>query len=322
MRRSLLFIQPGIMVAVILYAGLLSGQELYRRLILKDGSYQSVSKYEIKGDRVLYLSAERGEWEEMPKSLVDWTATEKYDKDRSAGASIPEAAPLDKELEADRAAEQARSPQVAPGLRLPDDEGVFLLDNFKGEPQLVPVDQNTGDINKNTKNNILRAAINPISSAKQTIQLSGSHATVQAHALAPALYINYGADTGGDSTAGQSSLPDLPYDRFKIVRMQTKGGKRIVGDIKIAIYGKVTQEQKLVPTTAQKLTGGWIMVMPTESLDPGEYALVEMLGKEGLNLFVWDFGVNPNAPVNGAAWRPSTVTPVQKSDKEGELEKR
>ena len=84
--------------------------------ILKDGSYQSVTKYEIKGERVRYLSAERGEWEEMPKSMVDWPATEKYEKDRAAGASTPEAAELDKELEADREAQEALSPQVAPGL--------------------------------------------------------------------------------------------------------------------------------------------------------------------------------------------------------------
>src|SRR5882757_11532759 len=91
-------------------------QDLAHRLILKDGSYQLVTKYEVKGDRVRYKSAERDEWEELPSSLVDWPATEKYEKDRATSA-IPEAKTLDKETDADRAAEESHLPQVAPGLR-------------------------------------------------------------------------------------------------------------------------------------------------------------------------------------------------------------
>src|SRR5713226_9430122 len=90
-----------------------AAQDLARRLILKDGSYQLVTKYEVKGDRVRYLSAERNEWEEIPKSLVDWSATEKYEKDRAAGASVPEAVQLDRELETERELYDARLPQVA-----------------------------------------------------------------------------------------------------------------------------------------------------------------------------------------------------------------
>src|SRR5580698_10169859 len=116
-------------------------QELSRRLILKDGSYQLVTKYEVTGDRVRYYSAEREDWEELPNSLVDWPATEKYEKDRAANVSVPEAVQLDKELEEENRRQEALLPQVAPGLRLPENSGVFLLDNFQGEPQLVEVQQ-------------------------------------------------------------------------------------------------------------------------------------------------------------------------------------
>src|SRR5579872_7627750 len=79
-----------------------------RRLILKDGSYQLVTKYEVKGNRVRYLSAERNEWEELPESLVDWPATEKYEKDRATGSSVPEAAQLDKQIEQERDREETQ----------------------------------------------------------------------------------------------------------------------------------------------------------------------------------------------------------------------
>src|SRR6476660_2416555 len=165
-------------------------QQLAKRLILKDGTYQLATRGEVKGERVRYLSAERNEWEEVPNSLVDWAATDKYEKDRAAGKPAPEAVELDKELEAERQADEARSPHVAPGLRLPDDGGVVLLDNYQNKPELVELQQSGGEVNKNMKGNILRAAINPIASAKQTIELPGLHAKIQAHATLPAIYVN------------------------------------------------------------------------------------------------------------------------------------
>ncbi len=316
------------LVAVTLLVALMAlprfsfAQEPSRRLILKDGSYQLVTHYEVKGDRVRYFSAEREEWEELPASLVDWPATDKYEKDRAAaGASAPEAVQFDKDLDHARELEEAAQPQVAPGLRLPEDSGVFLLDTFQNEPQLVEVQQTSGDVNRNTKGNILYGAINPIAGLKQAIELEGAHAKVQSHVDVPSLYINVepipgqpdqANPSGPSSGAAQPQQPQqpeqplVPFDRFRIIRAEVKGNKRILGDVKRAVTGKITQQEHFVPTTITGITGGWLKLTPTSSLAPGEYALVEMVGKEGMNLDVWDFGVNPKAPANANPWKPET----------------
>lgn len=300
-------------------------QDLAKRLILTDGTYQLATKWEVKGERVRYLSAERNEWEEVPNSMVDWAATEKYEKERAAGKPVPEAVVLDRELEAERKADEARSPHVAPGLRLPDDGGIVLLDTFQTQPQLIELQQNSGELNRNMKGNLLHATINPVAKTKQIIELPGLHAKIQAHVTVPAIYVNLDQQDQLDKAtqiAEKTKEEQLPWDRFRIVRLQTNKDKRIVGDIKIAIYGKVTQEQKIVLTTATKLTGGWVKVTPASDLEPGEYALIELLGDAGMNLYVWDFGVNPAAGPNPTAWKPDASAASPLPEKPKDLEKR
>jgi len=294
-----------------------AAQDTPHRLILKDGSYQLVTKYEVKGDRVRYYSSEREEWEELPNALVDWPATDKFEKDRTATA--PEAVQLDKELEQERQLEEAQLPQVAPGLRIPEPSGVFLLDNFQSEPQLVELNQSAGDVNRNTKGNILRGALNPIASQKQTIELEGAHATIQSHVSVPTIYINIEEGPDRHATVDperpprpeQPQQPEkaiVPFDRFRILKVDVKGNKRVVGDIKRQVTGKVSQEQHAVKATTSGLRGGWLKVTPAEALVPGEYALVEMGEKDTMNLYVWDFGVNPKAPANPNPWKPNAKT--------------
>jgi hypothetical protein len=311
------------------------------RLILKDGSYQSVTKYEIHGERVRYYSAERGEWEEIPKTLIDWDATDKFEQGRQQGNVAPEAVELDQELDAERKAEQARSPQVAPGLHLPDEGGIFLLDTYENQPQLSELQQSGTDLDKNTKSNTLRSTINPLAGARQTLELPGAHAKIQAHTSVPTLYINIDADQASQNQTSQnqagqnqgatatvqatgepSPLAPSQSDRFKIIRVDVKGGKRVAGSVKIAATGKMKTAERYVAATVTTMTGGWVKVTPTEPLAAGEYAVAEMLGKEGMNLYVWDFGVNPSAPANASAWKPDPKEAQPKTDQPEDLQKR
>ena len=297
-----------------------------RRLILKDGSYQSVTKYEIHGDRVHYFSAERGEWEEVPKAMVDWDATGKFEQGRQEDKLAPEAAELDKELEAQRKAELARSPQVAPGLRLPDDGGIFLLDTFQNQPQLAELQQSGGEVGVRAKSNVLRQAINPLAGAKQTIELPGAHARIQSHTAVPSVYIDIDSNAGAtpdNKDPGAASAPAPgKSDRFKIVRIEVKGGKRVLGSVKVAVTGQPKTDERFVAATVTTMTGGWVKLTPAEPLAPGEYAVVEMMGKDAMNLYVWDFGVNPSAPANPSASQPEPPESQPKSGQPQDLKKK
>jgi hypothetical protein len=273
-----------------------------KRLILKDGSYQLATKWELRGDRVHFFSAERNDWEDIPTELIDWNATNQYEKDRAAGKASPTALALEHELEAERQEEELKSPHVAPGLRLPAEGGVFVLDTYLGTPELLQLDQSSGEINRDTARNVLRATINPVSGAKHTIELAGPRAKMQAHASLPAVYINLQA--GDEDAPSKQNAEELPWDRFRMVKVKVKGDKRIVGVIKVAVFGKSTQQQDAIDATAQQIGEGWIKVTPKAPLAPGEYALVEMLGKEGMNSYVWDFGAHPDAPANLAVIKP------------------
>ena len=289
-------------------------QQVYR-VYMKDGSYQPVSKCEIldAGQRVHYMSSERNEWEDIPNSLVDWAATEKFAKEGPAEKAevSSDAAAVDAEEAAERKAEESKSPEIKPGLRLPAQGGVYVLDFWRDEPELIELVQNGSDINKNTGRNILRAAINPLAKARQTIEIKGPHARVQSHVSQPSLYVN--VDSDDDQKTGPA-VHDISQ-HFRIVRVDQKKDARVVGAIEVAVYGKVSQKANYVETRATPVSNDWVQVTPVQPLEPGEYALVEMLGKD-VNLYVWDFGVNPTAPQNNKAWRPAPVTDTTTGTKE------
>jgi len=168
------------------------------RLVLKDGSYQVVRKYQVVGDRVRYMSMERtGEWEELPYDLVDWDATKRWEEhhtgpyDTSGNPSsdaMKEAAELDKEEAAEREDQKARMPEVAKGLELPDENGVFVLDTYQGTPELVELKPSDLDLNQKSRKGL--ATVNPMAGSKASIELAGAHAKVHLHVNDPEIFVS------------------------------------------------------------------------------------------------------------------------------------
>lgn len=296
------------------------GSGLHRsRLYLLDGSYQVVLNYRIQGKNVVYRSAERGgEEEAIPLKYVDLDATRLYEQraaDRAAGKQTVELDPALVKEEAERA---ARSPEVAKDLRLPDEDSVLALDTYQGQPQLAILQQTDGELNRQTAHNILRAAVHPLSSSHQLVQLKGERSAVQLHVPDPVLYLRLDDEQAASDEAPAGALQidthgakDPAHEKqsksstYAIVRVDVRRDARIVTSFSINLLGQQQRQADVIYTTTTALPGGhWLSIKPDQDLTFGEYALMEVLDAKTVNLGVWDFGVHPTAGPNRDAIRP------------------
>jgi hypothetical protein len=300
------------------------GMASNHRLILKDGTYQLVRKYEVVGDRVRYISIERsGDWEELPYALVDWVATKKYEQDHAseteeASPAMKEAATIDNEEMAERNESKARMPEVAKGLELPDEDGVFALDTYEGTPELVELVPSDAALNAKQKHGI--ATLNPMSGQKANIELDGAHAKVHLHVNDPAIYLSLGArddaekvlshamtvQTGGTKEAtNRKHGAHSAASGFVIVKADERKALRIVGAVHVSLTGTVTQDEDVIPAKVEVLPGKhWLRIQPEKTLLIGEYALVEILSPSDINQSVWDFRVDPQLGDNAGSLGP------------------
>ena len=300
------------------------------RLILKDGSYQIVRQYQVAGDRVRYISLERGgEWEELPYDMVDWDATNKWKKNHTgpyqnseeASPAMKEAEEIDKEEAAERNESKSRMPEVAKGLELPDEDGVFVLDTFQGTPELVELVPSDLGLNQKSRRGL--ATLNPMAGSRATMELQGTHARVHLHVDDPAIYLSLeGQDNveqvlsqaltvptnGAKEVANRKHGAHSPQSGFAIVKVDERKEVRIIGAIHVSPNGTVTQNEDVIPTKAEVMAGKhWLKLTPESPLAIGEYALVEILSASDISPSVWDFRVDPRTGDN-----PSSLGPIIK----------
>ncbi len=271
-----------------------------KKLILKDGTFQLVRTYQRSGERVRYYSVERGAWEEIPAALVDWDATakaeaaEKSEEDAFAKKvhTQEEAQRIDTVMDVDA------SLQVAPGVFLPPGEGMFVIDG----KHVTQLEQAGADV-KTDKKQFLKRVLSPIPIVpdKRNVEIPGNRAKVRVSDSNLEFYLREALpDPDRNSPIVKSSRPGESGPEVELVRATVKGNKRQLESIKTFMGEQVEETRKTMSLQRWEIAPTVFRFTLGEPLLPGEYALAEIL-PDGMNLYVWDFGVEAAAGAKAAA---------------------
>ncbi|MDE3197635.1 MAG: hypothetical protein KGN84_14900 [Acidobacteriota bacterium] len=236
------------------------------KLYLKDGSYQLVREYKVEGDKLSYYSIDRGDWEEIPVSMVDLRRTDAETSARRATLEKQAA-----ELTAEDAARAELRKEIQ---KIPRDPGVYrVLDS--GELQILKLEENASLHGKKKRTAIKLLTGIPLDD-KSTLEIPNAHADLAIHETRPEFYVQV----------------SNPQDLTAIVKLTPKGDVRIVEQVTVVAMVKIPQEEReSVDVFTKQLTeSGLYKVWPQADLEKGEYAVLDF--EEGkLNARIFAFRI-------------------------------
>jgi hypothetical protein len=259
--------------------------------MLKDGTFQLVRSYERNGDRVRYYSVERAAWEEIPSAMVDWDATAKVEAaEKSEGEAFAKKVHTQEEANRmDTVMDVDASLQVAPGVFLPPGEGMFVIDG----KHVSQLEQAGAEIRTDKKNFLKQVLVPiPVVPGKRNVDIPGTRAKVRVSNTNVEFYLREAPpDPDRTTPIERSSRPGESGPEVELVRATVKGNKRLLESIKTYFGEQVAEDRKTMSLQRWEIAPTVYRFTLGEPLPPGEYALAEIL-PDGMNLFVWDFGVD------------------------------
>jgi hypothetical protein len=262
-----------------------------KKLVLKDGNYQLVREYQRNGDRVKYYSAERGDWEEIPASMVDWAATAKAEAAAAASkdALVSKVRQQEEQQRREMPLDVDASLPVAPGIFLPPGEGMFVVEG----KSVTPLDQAEAQV-RTDKKQLLKQVLSPIPivPGKRNVEITGAKAVRRINSERPEFYLREAPpDPERVSPIQTSSRPGEIGPEIELVRLTVKGGKREIESIRSMFGHQLSEERNAVALQRWDVAKDVFRFTLGEALPAGEYAFVQIL-PDAINLYVWDFGVD------------------------------
>jgi hypothetical protein len=214
---------------------------------------------------VKYLSAERGEWEELPLELVDLNHTKQEVAATEATAKVE--AKADEEEDAAIRAERLEVASV------PQSAGAYYLHDGKMEA----IKQAEVTIVSDKKRTVLKyLSPIPIVPGKSTAEIPGASAQFRITEVRPEFYFRLSESEG-----------------LAIVKLSPKKNVRAVEEISVLqIAEETTETRHEVPTFKRQFSDLLFKIWPEKPLEPGEYALLEFTDGK-VDPQVWDFSIGP-----------------------------
>jgi hypothetical protein len=261
------------------------------RLMLTDGSYQLVREYQRNGEHVRYYSMERGAWEELPASMVDWNATAKAEAEmEKQSAELVEK--VHKQEEARRmenVADIDASLRVGDGAFLPSGEGMFVV-----EGKTIRILDQAGSEMKTDKKRVIAEVLSPVKivPGKQTLVMQGAHAAVRLKTNSPEFYLREAPpDPNSTSSIQRSRRANEGGPDVELVKTKVGRNTRVLEAIKTLFGQAIDEHMDVISMQRWEVAPNVYRFTLSQPLPPGEYVLAEVL-EEGLNLYVWDFGLD------------------------------
>jgi len=264
-----------------------------KKLILKDGTYQIIREYQRNGERVRYYSLERGDWEELPAALVDWEATakEEAEEEKSSAAIVEKVHKQEEAARMDNVTDIDASLPVGDGAFLPSGEGMFVV-----EGKSVRILDQVGSGVKAEKKRVLEQIFSPVPlvPGKQHLIIAGARAGLRLKTARPEFYLREAPpDPDRLSAIARSSRPGESGPEVELLRAKVTHNERQLETITSLLGEELSKKQDVVPMQRWEIAQSVYRLTLSAPLPPGEYVLAEIL-PDGLNAYVWDFGLDSN----------------------------